>query len=59
MKSDYQLRFIDSVVNEFQKAKEYGDESFINPASLFEFAKPFISIEIPYCEVNEIKSKNF
>ena len=59
MKSDYQLRFIDSVVNEFQKAKEYGDESFINPASLFEIAKPFISIEIPYCEVNEIKSKNF
>ena len=59
MKSDYQLRFIDSIVNEFQKGKEYGDEIFTIPASLFEIAKPSISIEIPYCELNEIESKNF
>ena len=36
MKADYPLRFINSVVNEFQKDKECGDESFINPPSLFE-----------------------
>ena len=29
MKADYPLRFINSVVNEFEKGKEFGDESFI------------------------------
>ena len=59
MKNDYPLRFINSVVNEFQKGKEFGDESFIIPASLFETAKPFIFVEILHCELNEIKSKHF
>ena len=36
MKSDYALRFINSVVNEFQKCKGFGHESFIIPPSLFE-----------------------
>ena len=38
---------------------ECGDETFIIPTSLFEIAKPLIFIEIPYCELNEIKSKHF
>ena len=59
MKADYPLRFINSVVNEFQKGKECGDESFIIPPTLFEIAKPFILVETPYCELNEIKSKYF
>ena len=59
MKADYPLRFINSVVNEFQKGKEYGDESFIIPTSLLEIAKPLIFVEIPYYELNEIKSKHF
>ena len=59
MKVDYPLRFINSVVNEFQKGKKCGDESFIIPTSLFEIAKPLIFVEIPYCELNEIKSKHF
>ena len=59
MKADYPLRFINSVVNEFQKGKECGDESFIIPTSLFEIAKPLIFVEIPYYELNEIKSKHF
>ena len=58
-KADYLMRFINSVVNEFQKGKECGDESFIIPPSLFEITKPFIFVEIPYCELNEIKSKHF
>ena len=58
MKADYPLRLINSVVNEFQKNKECGDESFIIPPSLFEITKPFIFIEIPYCELNKIKSKH-
>ena len=53
------MRFINSVFNEFQKDKECEDESFIIPPSLFEIAKPFIFVKIPYCELNEIKSKHF
>ena len=48
MKADYPLRFINSVVSEFQKGEECGDESFAIPTSLFEIAKPFIFVEIPY-----------
>ena len=59
MKADYPLRFINSVANEFQKGKECGDESFIIPPTLFEITKPFIFVEIPYRELNEIKSKHF
>ena len=59
MKADYPLRFINSIVNEFQKGKECGDESFRIPTSLFEIAKTLIFVEIPYCELNEIKSKHF
>ena len=51
MKADYPLRFINSVVNEFQKG--------IIQTSLFEIAKPLIFVEIPYFELNEIKSKHF
>ena len=59
MKAVYPLCFINSVINEFQKGKKCGDENFIIPTSLFEIAKPFKSIEIPYCEPSEIKSKHF
>ena len=59
MKADYPLRFISSVVNEFQKGKECGGESFIIPTSLFEIAKRLIFVEILYCELNEIKLKHF
>ena len=55
MKTDYPLRFINSVINDFQKGKESGDESFIIATSLFEIAKPLIFVKIPYCELNEIK----
>ena len=59
MKADYPLRFIEGVVNEFQEGKKCADESFIIPPSLFEIEKPFIFVEIPYCELNQIKSKHF
>ena len=56
MKADYLLRFINSVLNEFQKGKKCRDES---SPSLFEITKAFIFTEIPYCELNKIKSKYF
>ena len=59
MKANYPLRFINSIVNEFQKGKECGDESFIIPTSLLENAKPFTFVEIPCCKLNKIKPKHF
>ena len=59
MKADHPLHFINSVVNQFQKGKECRDESFMISNSLFEIAKPLIFLEIPYCDLNEIKSKHF
>ena len=59
MKADNPLRFINSVVNEFRKGKECGDESFIIPPSLFQITKLFIFVEIPYFELKETKSKHF
>ena len=59
MKADYPSRFINSIINEFQKRKDCGDESFIIPPTVFEITKPFIFVEIPYCELKKIKSKHF
>ena len=53
IKADYPLCFIN------RRSKECRDEGFINSPSLSEITKPFISIEIPYCKLNEIKSKHF
>ena len=52
MKADYPLRFINSVVNEFLKGKECGNERFIISPSLFQITKP-------YFELDEIKLKHF
>jgi len=59
LKADYPLRFVNSVINEFHKSKEILEENFIIPPNIFEEEKPFILIEIPYCELNEAKSKHF
>ena len=59
MKANYPLRFIKTVVNEFLKGKEYGNKGFIIPLSLNEIIKSFLFTEIPYCEMIEIKSKDF
>ena len=59
VKADYPLRFINSVIYECQKGKKCQVESFIIPTSLFEIATPFIFVQIPYCELNGIKSKHF
>ena len=53
MKADYPLCFINSVVNEFQKGKECGDESFIIPTSLFKLQN--LSYSLKYPTVNRMK----
>ena len=39
--------------------KTSGDESFIILPSSSEITNPFVFLEIPYCKLNEIKSKYF
>ena len=46
MKADYPSGFVNRVVNKIRKGETSGDET----------AKPFISGEIPNCELNKIKS---
>ena len=58
-KSDYPLRFINRKINEFWKGKYHGDERFLIPPNLFGIPTPFISIEIPYCQLKKYKSKHF
>ena len=51
----YIFHQINSVINEFQKGKYHGNESFIIPPNLFGIVKPFITLSPT---VNGIKSKN-
>ena len=53
--ADYPFR----VINELQSAKGHGNESFIIPTDFHGITKPFKYIEIPFCKLNEIKSKQF
>ena len=58
-KAGYLLRFSNSIINEFQKGKDHRDESFIILPDLFRITKPFVSIEIPYFELNELNQNSF
>ena len=59
--ADFPERFIKSVINNYESnqiSKAEEDELLI-PSDFFEIKKPFILIEIPYCEKNEKLSKRF
>ena len=53
----YPKRFTESTINQFLVPKE--NESFLIPPSLFEEKKPFLLLELPFCELNEKVSKTF
>ena len=55
MKANYQLIFIISLIYQFYKDKEDGEETFIIPLGFSEITKGFASIQIFYCE---LKSEN-
>ena len=55
--TDYPPKFLNSVINQFLTLKN--SDSFIIPADLFEESKPFILVEISYCEENKNASKHF
>ena len=55
--ADYPPKFLNSVIHQFLTPKN--NDSFIILPDLFEESKPFILVEIPYCEKNENASKYF
>ena len=60
-KADYPIRFVNSIINKFQdeSINNNQEDSFIIPPYLFEESKSFLLLELPYCELNESKSKTF
>ena len=57
-KADYPSRFTESVIREFLNPSLDKDD-FIIPPFLFEELKPVILIELPFCDMNEVASKQF
>ena len=57
-KAGYPRRFIESVIRDFMTPLDK-DESFIIPPNMFAVKKPFLLLEIRYCEQNEIAFKRF
>ena len=58
-KADYPLHFCNSIVTDFIKSTNDLQDSYIIKPNLLEYQKPFIVIEIPFCDRNEKKSKYF
>ena len=58
LRADYPLRFVDSIIRNFLSENDV-EESFIIPPNLFDEDKLFLLIDIPFCEKNENKSKDF
>ena len=59
LNADYPLRFIDSVIKQFNdKLTENSnvEDDYNSPPDLFEIKKQVILIEVPYCEIC-LKSK--
>ena len=65
IKADYPNPFINSVINQYKnksnrETQELDDnDDFIIPPYLFETEKQFILLKLPFCELNEQKSKDF
>ena len=58
-KADYLLRFMNNIVKGFVKPTNDLEDSYIVPPNLFNEQKPFILIEITFCDRNENKPKGF
>ena len=59
LKVDYPIKFINNVINEFCNETESIEDSYIIPSNLFKEEKRVVMVEIPCCEKNEKKSKDF
>ena len=49
----YPVRFVESVIDQFKVKEAEKEEKFLIPPFMFEIKKPFILVEIPFCESNE------
>ena len=58
LNADYPYRFINSVINNFQK-KSDGTDDYIIPPGFFDIPKKVVLVDIPYCPKNEEFSKRF
>ena len=56
LKADYLLRFMESIIRNLKSTMDEVDQ-FIIPQSLFDEHKPYILIDILFCEKNENQSK--
>ena len=63
IKADYPRAFVNSVINQYNnKTKEQqidNEDDYIMPSYLFKEEKPFVLLKLPFCEQNELKSKDF
>ena len=63
IKANYSRPFFNSVINQYNnQTKEQqidSEDDCIIPPNLFEEEKPFILLKLPFCEQNEVKSKDF
>ena len=57
LNADYPPTFLNSVIHQFFIPKN--NDLFIIPPALFEESKPFILVEMAYCEENQNASKHF
>ena len=57
---DFPSRFISSVCHDFLNKENNQDNiDFIIPPGFFDVKSPVILVEIPYCDKNEVASKQF
>ena len=59
LKADYPIKLINNVINEFWNETESTEDSYIIPPNLFKDEIRIAMVEIPYCDENEKKSKDF
>ena len=60
LEANFRSRFINSVCNDFlNKENNHENIDFIIPPGFFDVKPPVILIEIPYCDKNEMASKQF
>lgn len=59
--ANFPSRFVESAINQFQDrfTNNTDDDEFIIPPNFFDLPKPFILLEVPFCEENEKVSKSF
>ena len=63
IEADYPRPFVNSVINQYnnktKKQKIDNEDGYIIPPHLFEEEKLFVLLKFPFCEQNELKSKDF